>query len=144
MQDVAADFDRRAGPGNQDCGVDWLGDEVVGAGLETFPQAILICQAREHQNLDVPILFPAANLPQQIDAVEAGHHDIQQNHADIFRRQKLHHGFRLVANQDAGMIDVGGYDVPGHPQIETVIIHNQYFHGSSCCADSACCHCVPA
>jgi hypothetical protein len=91
---VAVEAGDAAHAGAQFHGVEGLGDEVVGAGFDTFEPGLAVVERREHDHRHFGQHWMAAQSPAHFEPVHIGHDDVQQNQVrDDLRGQRQ----RLVA-----------------------------------------------
>ena len=78
-----------ADPGAQQDRVERLGQVVLGARLDAADHAVGLLQARDHDHRDGVQALVRLEPLEHLEAVEIGHHQIEQDQVELLEREKL-------------------------------------------------------
>jgi hypothetical protein len=79
----------RSRQGAQQDRVERLGQVVLGARLDAADHAVGLLQARDHDHRDGVQALVRLEPLEHLEAVEIGHHQIEQDQVELLEREKL-------------------------------------------------------
>ncbi len=115
---------QRAYPGKQGDIVDRLGQEVIGARIETANQVIDVLQSRHHDHREVGERGCRPDPPADLAAVQARHHDVEQNDIGAVLVHEGKRGLAIGGGAAAKILDLEF----GLQNLDTggIVINDQY------------------
>ena len=94
---VLLESNERRDPGLQFLGIERLSDEVVGAGLQAADLVLAGVEPGDERDRNQPRLWRLLQIGADLEAVDAGHLDIQQHQVDVPMAERRH---RFVPRRD--------------------------------------------
>ena len=113
----------------QDRRVERLGQEVVGAGLQTADDALGVVDARDHDHGQVAELLVGLDALEDLDAVHAGHLDVEQDHVGRVLADRRQGRGPVVRR--GGSEPLSGERRRDEPSVERVVVDDEDVPGST-------------